>query len=218
MDVKFINPFVLAAQTVFKTMLGIDTNMGKPIIERREGYFRGRYRHHGACGRQKGHDRISFRESGRHVCLQDPGGGGMTKIRPRRRRCDRRTDKHYLRTGPQGVRKSRHQPQGGDPYGGGRPQRGDELHYRDTLSFPYPSISLTMTTGEGSNVSRFLFRIKARAAGGGRNSTGMGGRWSRVLRNMRAPERGSTGSRGATPSALIFSDPAFSGQDCLSDS
>jgi chemotaxis protein CheX len=33
MDVKYINPFVLAAQNVFKTMLSIDVDMGKPILK-----------------------------------------------------------------------------------------------------------------------------------------------------------------------------------------
>ena len=33
MDVKYINPFVLAAQTVFKTMLGIEVAMGKPALK-----------------------------------------------------------------------------------------------------------------------------------------------------------------------------------------
>ena len=34
MDVKFINPFVIAAQTVFKTMLNIDLTLGKPGLRR----------------------------------------------------------------------------------------------------------------------------------------------------------------------------------------
>ena len=33
MDVKYINPFVLAAQAVFKTMLGIEVAMGKPLLK-----------------------------------------------------------------------------------------------------------------------------------------------------------------------------------------
>jgi len=33
MEVKYINPFIMAAQTVFKTMLGIDVQMGKPILK-----------------------------------------------------------------------------------------------------------------------------------------------------------------------------------------
>lgn len=33
MDVKYINPFINAAQTVFKTMLGFEAKMGKPILK-----------------------------------------------------------------------------------------------------------------------------------------------------------------------------------------
>jgi chemotaxis protein CheX len=33
MDVKFINPFVIAAQTVFKTMLNIDLVLGRPNLK-----------------------------------------------------------------------------------------------------------------------------------------------------------------------------------------
>jgi len=33
MDVKFINPFVIAAQTVFKTMLNIELVLGKPSLK-----------------------------------------------------------------------------------------------------------------------------------------------------------------------------------------
>jgi chemotaxis protein CheX len=33
MDVKFINPFILAAQSVFKTMLGIEVSLGKPVLK-----------------------------------------------------------------------------------------------------------------------------------------------------------------------------------------
>ena len=33
MEVKYINPFINAAQTVFKTMLNIDAKMGKPILK-----------------------------------------------------------------------------------------------------------------------------------------------------------------------------------------
>jgi chemotaxis protein CheX len=33
MDVRIINPFILAAQNVFKTMLNIDVNMGKPLLK-----------------------------------------------------------------------------------------------------------------------------------------------------------------------------------------
>lgn len=33
MEVKFINPFVAAVQAVFKTMLGLDVTMGKPVLK-----------------------------------------------------------------------------------------------------------------------------------------------------------------------------------------
>jgi chemotaxis protein CheX len=33
MEVKFINPFILATQTVFKTMLSINVDMGKPVLK-----------------------------------------------------------------------------------------------------------------------------------------------------------------------------------------
>lgn len=33
MEVKFINPFVAAVQAVFKTMLGLEVTMGKPILK-----------------------------------------------------------------------------------------------------------------------------------------------------------------------------------------
>lgn len=33
MEVKFINPFVAAVQSVFKTMLGLEVTMGKPVLK-----------------------------------------------------------------------------------------------------------------------------------------------------------------------------------------
>lgn len=33
MDIKYINPFIIAAQTVFKTMLGISAEMGKAVLK-----------------------------------------------------------------------------------------------------------------------------------------------------------------------------------------
>jgi len=33
MEVKYINPFVAATQTVFKTMLNIDVGLGKPVLK-----------------------------------------------------------------------------------------------------------------------------------------------------------------------------------------
>jgi chemotaxis protein CheX len=64
MEVKFINPFVMAAQTVFKTMLGMDANMGKPILKdvrATSGDVTGIM---GLVGDKKGTIAISFREKG----------------------------------------------------------------------------------------------------------------------------------------------------------
>jgi len=33
MDVKYINPFIMAAQSVFKTMLNIDASLSKPVLK-----------------------------------------------------------------------------------------------------------------------------------------------------------------------------------------
>ncbi len=64
MDVKFINPFVVAAQVVFKTMLGIEAKMGKPIlkdVKSTSGDVTGIM---GLVGDRKGTIAISFREKG----------------------------------------------------------------------------------------------------------------------------------------------------------
>ncbi len=64
MDVKFINPFVTASQVVFKTMLGMETAMGKPILKdvrATSGDVTGIM---GLVGDKKGTIAISFRETG----------------------------------------------------------------------------------------------------------------------------------------------------------
>ena len=33
MDVKFINPFIMASQSVFKTMLGIEATLSRPVLK-----------------------------------------------------------------------------------------------------------------------------------------------------------------------------------------
>ena len=33
MDIKYINPFILATKTVFKTMLNIEMTMDKPLLK-----------------------------------------------------------------------------------------------------------------------------------------------------------------------------------------
>ena len=82
MDVKFINPFVTAAQVVFKTMLGIDTNMGKPILKdvrATSGDVTGIM---GLVGDKKGTIAISFREAGAMFVFRTLVGDECTKIGP----------------------------------------------------------------------------------------------------------------------------------------
>ena len=64
MDIKYINPFIVAAQTVFKTMLGISAEMGKPALKtvnRTSGDVTGIM---GLVGDKKGTVAISLREKG----------------------------------------------------------------------------------------------------------------------------------------------------------
>jgi chemotaxis protein CheX len=64
MEVKFINPFVVAAQTVFKTMLSIDLSLGKPTLrdaKTTSGDVTGIM---SMVGDKKGTIAISFREKG----------------------------------------------------------------------------------------------------------------------------------------------------------
>jgi len=63
-DIKYINPFIIAAQTVFKTMLGISVEMGKPALKnvnRTSGDVTGIM---GLAGDKKGTVTISLREAG----------------------------------------------------------------------------------------------------------------------------------------------------------
>jgi chemotaxis protein CheX len=82
MDVKFINPFVMAAQTVFKTMLGIDATMGKPILKdvrATSGDVTGIM---GLVGDKKGTIAISFTEGGAIFVFKTLIGDECTKIGP----------------------------------------------------------------------------------------------------------------------------------------
>jgi chemotaxis protein CheX len=82
MDVKFINPFVMAAQTVFKTMLSIETNMGKPILKdvrATSGDVTGIM---GLVGDRKGTIAISFREAGAIFVFRTLTGDECSKIGP----------------------------------------------------------------------------------------------------------------------------------------
>ncbi|MCX8111532.1 MAG: chemotaxis protein CheX [Syntrophorhabdaceae bacterium] len=64
MDVQYINPFIVAAQTVFKTMLSINIDMGKPQLKNTcvtSGDITGIM---GLAGDKKGTVAISLREQG----------------------------------------------------------------------------------------------------------------------------------------------------------
>ena len=64
MDVKVINPFIVAAQSVFKTMLGIEVSLSKPVLKtdrKSSGDVTGVM---GLVGDRRGTITISFRERG----------------------------------------------------------------------------------------------------------------------------------------------------------
>jgi chemotaxis protein CheX len=64
MDVKYINPFIMAAQSVFRTMLGIEVTLSKPVIKTSRttsGEVTGIM---GLVGDRKGTITISFQDKG----------------------------------------------------------------------------------------------------------------------------------------------------------
>ena len=64
MDVKYINPFIMAAQSVFRTMLGIEVTLSKPVIKTNRttsGEVTGIM---GLVGDRKGTITISFQDKG----------------------------------------------------------------------------------------------------------------------------------------------------------
>jgi len=82
MDVKYINPFIAAAQTVFKSMLAIDAKMGKPIIKNKgvaSGDVTGIM---GLVGDRKGTLCISFHERGALFVFKTLVGDECDKLCP----------------------------------------------------------------------------------------------------------------------------------------
>jgi chemotaxis protein CheX len=82
MDVKYINPFVTASQVVFKTMLGIDAVLGKPILKdvrATSGDVTGIM---GLVGDKRGTIAISFREAGALFVFKTLIGEEYTKVGP----------------------------------------------------------------------------------------------------------------------------------------
>jgi len=63
-DVKFINPFILGVQAVFKTMLSIDASMEKPYLKNKASSTGDVTGTLGFAGDKKGSFSISFRTNG----------------------------------------------------------------------------------------------------------------------------------------------------------
>jgi chemotaxis protein CheX len=81
-NVKYINPFIIAAQSVFKTMLSIDVKLNKPIFKtekKTSGDVTGIM---GLVGDRKGTITISFREKGAMFVYQTLLGGECSSITP----------------------------------------------------------------------------------------------------------------------------------------
>ncbi len=82
MDVKIINPFIMAAQSVFKTMLNIDINLSKPILKterKSSGDITGIM---GLVGDKQGTITISFREKGAMFVFKTLVGEECSSITP----------------------------------------------------------------------------------------------------------------------------------------
>ena len=82
MEVKYINPFINAAQTVFKTMLNIDAKMGKPILKNEKttsGHISGIM---GLAGDRTGTICISFHDKGALFVFKTLVGEECESINP----------------------------------------------------------------------------------------------------------------------------------------
>ncbi len=80
MDVRYMNPFIVATQVVFRTMLGINVKMGKPILKqtrRTSGDVTGIM---GLAGDQRGTLCISFRKNGALFIYNTLMGDGCQEI------------------------------------------------------------------------------------------------------------------------------------------
>ncbi len=82
MDVKFINPFVVAAQTVFKTMLNIDLSLGKPALKEAKTTSGDVTGIMSMVGDRKGSIAISFREKGALFVFNSLMGDDASTICP----------------------------------------------------------------------------------------------------------------------------------------
>jgi chemotaxis protein CheX len=82
MEVKFINPFVVASQTVFKTMLGIDLTLGKPGLKEAKTTSGDVTGIMSMVGDRKGTIAISFKETGALFVFNSLMGDEMDSICP----------------------------------------------------------------------------------------------------------------------------------------
>src|SRR5208283_1937458 len=82
MEVKFINPFVVAAQTVFKTMLSIDLSLGKPALKEAKTTSGDVTGIMSMVGDRKGTIAISFREKGALFVFNNLMGDEASSIGP----------------------------------------------------------------------------------------------------------------------------------------
>jgi chemotaxis protein CheX len=82
MDVKIINPFIIGAQSVFKTMLGMEISLSKPVLKtdrKSSGDVTGIM---GLVGDRKGTITISFRERGAMFVFKTLVGEECSSITP----------------------------------------------------------------------------------------------------------------------------------------
>ncbi len=82
MDVKYINPFIVATQSVFKTMLSIDVNLNKPVLKTARNTSGDVTGIMGLVGDRKGTITISFREKGAMFVFQTLIGDECTSVTP----------------------------------------------------------------------------------------------------------------------------------------
>ena len=82
MDVKYINPFIMAAQSVFKTMLNIDASLSKPVLKtdrKTSGEVTGIM---GLVGDKKGTITISFTGKGAMFVFKTLIGDECSSVTP----------------------------------------------------------------------------------------------------------------------------------------
>jgi chemotaxis protein CheX len=82
MNVKYINPFIIATQSVFKAMLGIDVNLSKPILKNEKKTSGDVTGIMGLVGDRKGTITISFREKGAMFVYQTLIGDECSSVTP----------------------------------------------------------------------------------------------------------------------------------------